>query len=295
MSTWPSGISPNHRRVMFGPDARSPRYVFEIAQQVGDLTYAAISCNNLLTQLLASGAPLAEVQREAETGLDFARRSRFALVGSLITAQLRLVRTLRGLTPAFGCFNDDGFDEQQFERRLEGEPSRGIVAWIYWIRKLQARFLADDYAAAIAAAAKAERLLWMSPAIFERADYHFYAALALIALCEAASDAESRPNTERPWPSTTVSSRRGPNIARRTLQAAPRCIGAEIARTGGPRTRCRTSVRSRPYARPAPTRLLHEEALANELAARFYLARGFEDIARALSAQCPLVLPALGR
>ena len=43
----------------------------------------------------------------------------------------------------------------------------------------------------LAAAARAERLLWMSPAIFERADYHFYAALALIALCEAASDAES--------------------------------------------------------------------------------------------------------
>ena len=48
----------------------------------------AISCNNLLTQLLASGAPLAEVQREAEAGLDFARRARFGLVVGLITAQL---------------------------------------------------------------------------------------------------------------------------------------------------------------------------------------------------------------
>ena len=95
------------------------------------------------------------------------------------------------LTPVFGCFNDDGFDEQQFERQLEGEPSLGIAAWMYWIRKLQARVLANDYAVALAAAAKAERLLWMSPAIFERADYHFYAALALIALCEATSAAES--------------------------------------------------------------------------------------------------------
>ena len=91
-------------------------HAFEIAQQAGDLTYAAISRNNLLTQLLASGAPLAEVQREAEAGLDFARRARFALVGGLITAQLQLIRTLRGLTPVFGCFDDDGFDEQQFER-----------------------------------------------------------------------------------------------------------------------------------------------------------------------------------
>ena len=74
------------------------------------------SWNNLLVQLLAGGAPLADVQREAETGLHFARGSGFALVDSLITVQLRLVRTLRGLTPAFGCFNEDGFNEQQFEQ-----------------------------------------------------------------------------------------------------------------------------------------------------------------------------------
>ena len=73
---------------MFGQDSRLARHAFEAAQQVGDLTYAAISCNNLLTQLLASGAPLADVQREAEAGLDFASRARFGLVVGLITAQL---------------------------------------------------------------------------------------------------------------------------------------------------------------------------------------------------------------
>ena len=103
---------------------------------------------------------------------------------------------------------------------------------MYWIRKLQARILANDYAAALAAAARAERLLWMSPAIFERADYHFYAALALIALCEAASDAES------------AQYREGLAVHHRQLQAwAEHCpenfvsraalVGAEIARIEG--------------------------------------------------------------
>ena len=253
-------------------------HAFEIAQQAGDLTYAAISCNNLLTQLLASGAPLAEVQREAEAGLDFARRARFDLVGGLITVQLQLIRTLRGLTPGFGCFNDEGFAEQQFERRLEGEPSLGIAAWMYWIRKLEARTLANDYAAALAAAARAERLLWMSPAIFERADYHFYAALALIALCEAASDAES------------AQYREGLAVHQRQLRAwADHCpenfvsraalVGAEIARVEG-----RELDAERLYEdaiRSARTSgFVHNEALAYELAARFYLARGFEDFAR---------------
>jgi len=266
--------SPRHARTGY----TIARHAFEIAQQAGDLTYAAISCNNLLTQLLASGAPLAEVQREAEAGLDFARRAHFDLVGGLITAQLRLIRTFRGLTPVFGCFNDDGFAEQQFERRLEDEPSLGITAWMYWIRKLQARILADDYAAALAAAARAERLLWMSPAIFERADYHFYGALALIALREAASDAES------------AQYREGLAVHHRQLQAwAEHCpenfvsraalVGAEIARIEG-----RELDAERLYEeaiRSARTSgFVHNEALAYELAARFYAARGFEDFAR---------------
>ncbi len=267
---------PSGRHVRTGRPLAS--HAFEIAQQAGDLTYAAISCNNLLTQLLASGAPLAEVQREAEAGLDFARRASFALVGDLITAQLQLIRTLRGLTPDFGCFNDDGFDEQQFERRLEGEPSSGIAAWMYWIRKLQARILADDYAAAAAAAAKAECLLWMSPALFERADYHLYAALALIPLCEAASDAERAKYQE------------ALAVHHRQLHAwAEHCpenfanrgalIGAEIARIEG-----RELDAERMYEeaiRSARTSdFVHNEALAYELAARFYAARGFEDFAR---------------
>ena len=163
------------------------RHAFETAQRAGDLTYAAFSCNNILTQLLASGDPLSEVQRDAEAGLDFARQARFSVVVGLITAQLQLVRTLRGLTPAFGCFDDAEFNEARFEKQIESESSFGIVACLYWIRKLQALVLAGDPAAALAASTKAERLLWMSPAIFERADYHFYSALALAALCDDAS------------------------------------------------------------------------------------------------------------
>src|SRR5258705_1996151 len=46
------------------------RRAFDAANKLGDLTYAAFSRNNLVTNLLASGDPLVEVQREAEAGLD---------------------------------------------------------------------------------------------------------------------------------------------------------------------------------------------------------------------------------
>ena len=69
------------------------------ANESGDLTSAAYSCDHLITNLLASGDPLAEVQREVEKGLAFAEKARFGFVIDLITVQLGLIRTLRGLTP----------------------------------------------------------------------------------------------------------------------------------------------------------------------------------------------------
>ncbi len=56
------------------------RRAFDVANKTGDLTFAAYSCNNLNTNLLAAGDALTETQREAEQGLEFAQKARFGLV-----------------------------------------------------------------------------------------------------------------------------------------------------------------------------------------------------------------------
>ena len=134
------------------------RRAFEVANQIGDLCFAAYSCVNLNTNLLATGNSLVEAEREAENGLDFARKVRFAAVIEHIESQLGLIRTLRGSTPAFGSFDDEQFDELRFERHL-AETTAAQPGCFYWILKLQARFFAGDYASALEASRKAERLL----------------------------------------------------------------------------------------------------------------------------------------
>ena len=47
------------------------------------------------------------------------------------------------------------FDEDGFEQQLESDPLLVLPAGRHWIRKLQARFYAEDYPAALAAGAKA--------------------------------------------------------------------------------------------------------------------------------------------
>jgi hypothetical protein len=166
------------------------RRAFDTAQQAGDLTYAVFSQNNLVTNLLASGDPLADVQREAEAGLDFARQARFGIVVDFITTQLQFIRTLRGLTLAFGWLEDAGFSEGRFEQHLESDPSLVMAVCWYWIRAFQARFFAGAYASALEAASKAQPLLWTSLGLFELQEYHLYAALTQAALCDEAAGPE---------------------------------------------------------------------------------------------------------
>jgi predicted ATPase len=109
-------VVPWTQHVLCGRDPL--RRAFEIANQSGDLTFAAYSCGNLNSNLLAAGDPLVEVEREAESGLQFAQKARFGFVVDWITPQLGLIRTLRGLTPKFGSFDDAGFDEVRYERHL---------------------------------------------------------------------------------------------------------------------------------------------------------------------------------
>jgi PAS domain S-box-containing protein len=269
-------VMPWTRHIQTGRDL--VRRAFDAANRIGDLTFAAYSCNNLNTNLLATGDSLGDAQREAENGFDFARKARFGLVVDIITAQLGLIRTLRGLTPEFGSFNDEGFNESQFEDHLQSDRRLALPECWYWVRKLQARVYANEYASAIEASSKAQPLLWTSPSFFEVAEFHFYGALARAAQCEAASAGERARHLEalaahhkqlEVWAENCPE-----NFANRAM-----LVAAEIARLKGQELDAEhlyeQAIRS-----ARANGFIQNEALANELASRFYAARGFEKIAR---------------
>jgi predicted ATPase/signal transduction histidine kinase/CheY-like chemotaxis protein len=255
------------------------RRAFNAANEIGDLTFAAYSCNNLITNLLASGEPLPDIQREAEAGLAFARKIRFGLVVDIITSQLRLILNLRGLTPTFNSFNDEQFDEARFEEHFETDPRLALPSCWYWIRKLQARFFAGDYASAIDAELQAQRLLWTSPSFFEAAEFRFYAALARAAYCNAT------PADQHPLHLEALSGhlRQLEIWAHHCPANFGNCtalIGAEIARIEG-RQLDAERLYEEAIRLARDDGFIQNEAIAGELAARFYAARGLQTIAQA--------------
>ena len=251
---------------------------FDDAHVAGELRWAAYSCSNLILNLLAIGDSLPDVQREAEQCQEFARKAGFGIVTDIVTTVLALVRTLRGLSTTFGRFNQTGFDELSFEQQLTGDTSVPLVACWYWIRKLQARFLAGDYASAVTASLNAQRLLWTSPSFFETAEAHFYGALSHAACCEAPVSDECRQHVQ----ALRVHHRQLGEWAencRENFEHRALLVGAEIARIEGQELDAErlyeAAIRS-----ARENSFVQNEAIASELAARFYLGRGFERIAR---------------
>src|SRR5262249_35898515 len=130
------------------------RRAFQMAMEYGDPTYASLASRGLSSILLTLGHPLDQVERELQNDLDFVQRYGFFL--DRLSAPIALVRTLRCTTSTFGSLDDGGFTERAFEARITGDPSRAFLECYYWLRKLQARFFAGDYASAIEAADKVE-------------------------------------------------------------------------------------------------------------------------------------------
>jgi PAS domain S-box-containing protein len=250
---------------------------FDAASRAGNLIYEGYCLVGLNANMLVAGDPLAETQKAIEASLHQARKMKFRYVTDLITMQLDYVRTLRGHSRTFASFDDQHPEEDAAERAFTGNSDLAVLETLYWIRVLQARFLAGDHATANNARSRAERLLWTVSTEVAAAEFHFYGALSLAACCPSAATDETghldiihaHHSRLRAWERDCPA-----NFEHRSA-----LVGAEIARIEG-----REAEAMRLYEqaiRAAEVNgFVHHKAIACELAGYFYGARGFEKIAQ---------------
>jgi PAS domain S-box-containing protein len=253
------------------------RRAFDVAYRTGDLTFSAYSWHSLIANYLLVGDPLPEVEAEAEKGLSFARKAGFGLVTENCMAILGLIRTLRGLTLTFGCFNDSDYNESDTEHRYASNPWLALSEFFYWTRKLQARFFAGDYASAVKSSRKAHRLLWTAASQVESGDFRFYAALAHAAAWTSASSEERQEHFA------------ALNEHRRQLEIwalhCPANFETKAALANAEIARIEDRLLDAEHFYEAAIHAAHDngfahcEAVANECAGRFYAARGLGKIA----------------
>jgi predicted ATPase/signal transduction histidine kinase len=246
------------------------------AERSGDVVYTIQPLSYRVSSLLACGEPLSEVKRQAEAALRRARSAEYSFMMGTISVQLALARMLSGATPSFGSLNDShsDIDEPRYESKVLPAPE----AFYYWVRKLQARFYAQDFAEAAVAARKAHTLVSAGRMFVEETQLWFFGALAEAALCSE-SEGSGGPQLEAML-AYEAEIAAWVEHAPENFSNKLSLVRAERARLEG-RSLEAGALYEQAIRLAKEHRFVHEEALACELAARFYSARGFETAAGA--------------
>src|SRR4029077_13883356 len=251
------------------------RKAIRAAIEAGDLTVACLGMYRSITDMLVRNDALDSVWRESEIALDFVRRAKYRDVEDIIRSQQRFIAAMQGRTVTFSTFNNALFDEAIFEAQLT-EDRMPLMIDLYWILKLKARFLSGDYAESLEAAGKAKQFLGASADQIDQLDYFFYTALTVSALYGTAST-----DRQQTWRELLTAHREqlGEWAENNPTTFADKhaLVLAEIARLEG-----RDLEAMRHYEQAillaGEHGFVQNEALANEIAARFYGARGFDKI-----------------
>lgn len=248
-----------------------------IGLEAGDAYFACFSSAFVAMTLFQRGRNLHLETKETSEYLRFALGTGFRDGAEMSMVPERASACLRGLTRGLADFSDDQFDQAEFEAALTGARAP-VVGWWYWTRKVMLHFLSGDYQAALDAAGKVLTGRCQIVQI-QHLDYHYYTALALAARIgevpvgrreELRRRLEAHYDQIQTWAHETRSA---------TFSDKCALVAAEIARIEG-----RDLEAERLYE--DSIRLAHEngflqnEAIANEVASRFYAARGFDKIAR---------------
>jgi PAS domain S-box-containing protein len=244
----------------------------------GGIIYSGYAWATGLSALFSSGAPLAEVHKFAETGLAFAERSGFSLLVECINPVRFLVRALRGMTKNFASFSDAELQESDHEQYLATTPHlwHGLVR--FRIRKLQLQYWCGNFANCLSLALILENDVPVLK-VLERFDYLFFVALARAAALTS-TDGESRAPLLAALRLNYAELTGWASLYPVNFMDRTTLVGAEIARLEG-RELDAERLYEEAVLRSREAGLLHMEALAFELSARFYAARGFAVTAEA--------------
>ena len=249
------------------------RAAVRAAIDTGDLTVACFSMTLSVTYLLLRNDPLEAVWRESEMALDFALKAKSGHMVDVIRYQQRFIANMLGRTVSFSSFSDAQFDETAFEAQMRMPE----LSFGYWKYKLMARYMSGDYVEALTAASKAKPLLSSGPAHANPLDYFYFSALTVATLYEKASADE-----QQEWRDLLTAHREQlrewaenypPTFADKHL-----LVSAEIARIEG-RAFDAMQLYEQAIRSAHENGFVQNEGVAHEVAARFYLARGFETIA----------------
>jgi predicted ATPase/signal transduction histidine kinase len=248
---------------------RSTRTISEI----GQIAYGTHCATCALSLRFTAGEPLPAVCRQAEERLEVIRGLHQHHLADILVLIRQCVQAQRGVTAELTSLTDETFDEAAFLAC----PQVPLILGLFHARKLQACATAGDWAQAAAQGALAKEILGINPWMLTGPEVYTFYALALAQQFPGAA-AQRQRELAAILAEHEQKLRQYASWCPANFAGKHALVAAEIARIEG-----RDPEAMELYRRAIVTAreggLVQIEALAHEIAAGFYEARGFAEAA----------------
>ncbi|MBV9792215.1 MAG: serine/threonine-protein kinase PknK, partial [Chloroflexi bacterium] len=245
--------------------------------EVGDFVYAGLACWARLKYRLLAGTELNDLFGEIEHYIAFARQSKNYGLLSTATLTHNMIRALRGETEARDRLDYETFNEEEFVGDMNSQGLL-LISNLYYLYKLQLFNLYGDYQRAYEIIPRAEETIFANQGSYLVPDLVFWSALTLTSLYQNASAEEQVAYKDRLSEHLSQLKTWSDNCPENHL-CKYLLVRAEMERIEGDHLTAmemydRAINTSREQGFP------HHEGIANELAAKFFLSRSQDKLAR---------------
>ncbi len=239
------------------------------ARETGELTFASYSSMNIVVFRFMMGDHLEDVISEAETSMDFTRRTGNDAVWLPISDLREVAECLRQRTEAPPVPPDS----------VTGLRTVPFIAFMFYRYQLLCRLIYGDARGAVEMALKGRDFLFGYTGQAGVAEYHYHAALALARHYGAVTPVEQREYLSQ------IEAHQA--VLQEWAEAGPANFGhayalvsAELARLRG-NTEEAMRLYEASISQARENGFIQNEALAYEIASEFYRTRGVETVAQA--------------
>ncbi|MFN6482393.1 MULTISPECIES: AAA family ATPase [unclassified Nostoc] len=251
------------------------REAIQVGLEMGDVEYACYNAASYCNYLFFIGEALEQVNQQQQKYIDLLLKFKqeYQIYFSQICRQL--VLNLMGAAEDPLILVGDSFDEQKMLPILI-ETQNGTLLFQLHLAKTILLFIFEDYQQALIHAQEAEKYLGNMVGFLQFAEHNFYYSLALLATCSNGNEAEQQSALEKVAENQKLMSQwacHAPNNHQHKYDL----VEAERAKILGHLDAI--TYYKKAIQRAKENDYIQEEALSNELAAKFYLACGKEKLA----------------
>ncbi|MFZ2629998.1 MAG: AAA family ATPase [Desulfosalsimonadaceae bacterium] len=249
------------------------------ARETGDINYAVYHIQSLIFTMMAAGKPLDEILEECGRFYEFVEQSHDVGALSYLISVRQFIKCLRGETVHIHSMNDEGFSETSHVKNMQLQ----IILCRHYLLKLRLLYIMGDYDGALQAAGHCGALQHFHLGTIIIPEYYFYHCMTLAAIYPSASIFRK-----------SLYHRQIIRFRNRLKRLAGHCpenfedkyllTAAELARITG-RDQQAVSFYQQAVAAAHATGFTQNHAIACESAAKYYLYRGFDDVAGPLMAK----------